>query len=215
MEYKKYQNHTTTVAVPTLTMTLLCVAFLIGCDTNNGLAVTNEKRSDVAEKKENSQNMATGPKWKDKRPRLFFTAERIKQLRSKVKEEGVLKEAWLKLQRKADRMLGEKLVSKEYADGGRGQHGNYGRPSGQVSNMASTLSLAYQMTGEKRYAKKLKEALIHFGGLRRWSGDAKRDPPWNSELNTARFCFGYAVGYDSIYRLILKNVAAIVEPFRE
>ncbi|MHC4326141.1 MAG: heparinase II/III domain-containing protein, partial [Planctomycetota bacterium] len=29
--------------------------------------------------------------------------------------------------------------------------------------------------------------------------DAHHDPPWHSELNTARFCYGYAVGYDSIY----------------
>ena len=199
MENKKYQNRTTTVAVPTLTMALLYIVFFIGCDTNDGFAVTNEKRSDTAEKKEDSQKIAAGPKWKDKRPRLFFTAEKIKLLRSKVKEEGVLKEAWLKLQERAERLLNEKLVSKEYADGGKGQHGNYGRPSGQVSNMASTLGLAYRMTGEERYAKKLREALIHFGGLRRWAGDAGRDPPWNSELNTARFCFGYAVGYDSIY----------------
>jgi len=55
------------------------------------------------------------------------------------------------------------------------------------------------MTGEKRYAKKLRDALIHYGTLSRWAGDAHRDPPWHSELNTARFCYGYAVGYDSIY----------------
>jgi hypothetical protein len=48
MEYKKYQNQTTIVfAGLSLTMILLPVVFLIGCNTNNGLAVTNEKRSDV------------------------------------------------------------------------------------------------------------------------------------------------------------------------
>jgi hypothetical protein len=125
-------------------------------------------------------------------------------------DEKTFRQAWLNLRERADRLLKEKLVSREYADGGRGQHGNYGRPSSQVVNMASTLGLAYQMTGEERYAEKLSEALIHFGGLRRWAGDAKRDPPWNSELNTARFCFGYAMGYDCIYDFLSEQERRII-----
>jgi len=156
------------------------------------------------------QARATVPSWESSRPRLFFTPERIKRLRDRIKNEKTFREAWLNLRERADRLLKEKLVSKEYADGGRGQHGNYGRPSSQVVNMASTLGLAYQMTGEERYAKKLSEALIHFGGLRRWAGDAKRDPPWNSELNTARFCYGYAMGYDCIYDFLSEQERRII-----
>ena len=44
--------------------------------------------------------------------------------------------------------------------------------------------------------------MLHYGNLNRWAGDAQRDPPWHSELNTARFCFGYATGYDSIRDLL-------------
>ncbi|MBW8042272.1 MAG: DUF4962 domain-containing protein [Planctomycetes bacterium] len=194
MKYQQSRARTLITLVEHIRTALIFAMFLAVVNSNT-IAADGEKRFDVTNEKKNS----SGPEWKTSRPRLFFTPERIKQLRSKVKAEGVFREAWLKLQKKAVRLLDEKLVSKEYADGGAGQHGNYGRPSGQVSNMASTLGLAYQMTGEKRYAKKLREALIHFGGLRRWAGDAKRDPPWNSELNTARFCFGYAVGYDSVY----------------
>jgi hypothetical protein len=134
-----------------------------------------------------------------RRPRLFFTAKRIDELRQRIEKEGPVKDAWENILKRADRTLDERLVSKEYADGGSGQHGNYGRPSSQIANMAGTLGLAYQMTGQKRYADKLTEALLHYGTLRRWAGDAKREPPWNSELNTARFCYGYAVGYDSIH----------------
>jgi hypothetical protein len=65
--------------------------------------------------------------------------------------------------------------------------------------MASTLGLAYRTTGDERYARKLREALLHYSELARWAGDAGNTPPWHSELNTATFCFGYAVGYDSIY----------------
>ena len=59
------------------------------------------------------------------------------------------------------------------------------------------LSLAYRMTGEKRFADKARGAL---GGLQ-WS-DAmllRRDPPWHAGLGTARSCFESAVAFDSIY----------------
>lgn len=69
-----------------------------------------------------------------------------------------------------------------------GQHGNYGRPNSQVSGLGATLGLGYRMTGDARYAAKLKTALLHYGGLKRWAGDVGWEPPWHSELNTARFC---------------------------
>jgi hypothetical protein len=133
------------------------------------------------------------------RPRLFFTAERIKNLQERAAKDSVFKEASDRIVERADRLLNEELVSKEYAEGGSGQHGNYGRPSRQIADMGAILGLAYRMTGEKHYAEKLRDAMIHFGNLNRWAGDAHHDPPWHSELNTARFCYGYAVGYDSIY----------------
>jgi hypothetical protein len=133
------------------------------------------------------------------RPRLFHTPDKIEELRRRIEHDGRSREAWLRIKQRADRMVTEELVSKEYAEGGTGQHGNYGRPSRQVANMASTLGLAYRMTGKRVYAEKLKEALLHYGKLTRWAGDAHRTPPWHSELNTARFCFGYAVGYDCIH----------------
>jgi len=144
------------------------------------------------------------------RPRLFFTAERVERLRQGVAENATIGEAWKKLLGRADRQLDEELVSKEYAEGGTGQHGNYGRPSSQISDMAGTLGLAYRMTGEKRYAEKLRDALIYYGGLNRWAGDAHNEPPWHSELNTARFCYGYAVGYDSIYDFLSEGERKII-----
>lgn len=132
-------------------------------------------------------------------PRLYYTAERVKALKNRIAADRTLKEATQDLIAKADRLTDEELVSKEYAESGKGQHGNYGRPSSQIAGMGMTLGLAYQMTGKKEYAEKLRQAMLHFGQLTRWAGDAKQDPPWNSELNTARFCLGYAVGYDSIH----------------
>jgi hypothetical protein len=137
--------------------------------------------------------------WKGVRPRLFFTPQKIARLQQRIEQDDRFRQAWLRIKERADRQLKDTLVSKEHAEGGTGQHGNYGAPSGQIANMASTLGLAYRMTGDKEYAQKLKEALLYYGGLSRWAGDAKNVPPWHSELNTARFCFGYAVGYDCIY----------------
>lgn len=142
---------------------------------------------------------ATQVKPRAPRPRLFFTAEKLERLRRRIAEDKTFSDAWSELLARADRQLDEELVSKEYSEGGTGQHGNYGRPSAQISGMGATLGLAYRMTGDKRYAEKLRDALIHHGQLNRWAGDANNDPPWHSELNTARFCYGYAVGYDSIY----------------
>lgn len=132
-------------------------------------------------------------------PRLYYTPGRLKALKARIATDSTIKEVWEDLIRKADRLVDEELVSKEYAESGQGQHGNYGRPSSQIATIGTTLALAYQMTAKKQYAEKLRQAMLHFGQLNRWAGDAKRDPPWHSELNTARFCFGYAVGYDSIY----------------
>jgi len=89
----------------------------------------SQRRYDVTKEQEKSINVLPGPKWRTSRPRLLFTPERIKRLRRQIEEEAALKEAWLKLLKRADRLLEVKLVSKEYADGGTGQHGNYGRPS--------------------------------------------------------------------------------------
>jgi hypothetical protein len=139
------------------------------------------------------------------RPRLFFTIERIKNLRKRIAEDSVFKVASDKLIERAKRLLDANLVSKEYAEGGSGQHGNYGSPSSQIAGMGPTLGLAYQMTGDKRYAEKLRDAMIHYGSFNRWAGDAHHDPPWHSELNTARFCYGYANGYDSIYDFLSED----------
>lgn len=178
------------------TAAVLCAIFLIGLDTG-AFAQSNHQEFSTA--------ILSEPQRKTSRPMLVFTAEKLERLRERIAEDGTFSEAWDKLLGRAERLLKEKLVSMEYAEGGSGQHGNYGRPSQQIVNMGGTLGLAYQMTGEKRYAKKLRDALIHYGHLARWAGDAHRDPPWHSELNTARFCYGYAVGYDSIYDFLSED----------
>ncbi|MBE0537952.1 MAG: heparinase II/III family protein [Phycisphaerae bacterium] len=132
-------------------------------------------------------------------PRLLFTDVKVDELRRRVADDAAVRQAWDAILRRADKMLNDDLVSKEYAEGGAGQHGNYGRPSAQMSQMGQSLGLAYRMTKDPRYADKLKAAMLHYGAFDRWAGDGGHVPRWNSELNTARFCYGFAVGFDSIY----------------
>ncbi|MGA1237932.1 MAG: heparinase II/III domain-containing protein [Limisphaerales bacterium] len=131
-------------------------------------------------------------------PRLFFTGDRVVRLRDRAASDPGVGKAVEDLVKRAERMLGERFVAREEAESGAGQHGNYGRPSGQMAKLGSVLGLAYCLTGDERYAVRLKEAMLHYGTYQRWAGDAGWDPPWHSELNTARFCFGFGVGYDSI-----------------
>jgi len=59
------------------------------------------------------------------------------------------------------------------------------------------LSLAYRMTGERRFADKLQGAI----GSLRWDDPMlmRRDPPWHAGLGTGHSCFESAVAYDSIH----------------
>jgi len=145
------------------------------------------------------------PTWTSTFPRLYYTQERIKVFKEKLSQDKETQKAWKRLLDRADRNVEDKLVTLEYAESGGGQHGNYRRPSNQISQMGATLGLAYQITGDEKYAKKLRQAMLHFSQLKRWAGDAHHDPPWHSELNTARFCFGYAVGYDSIHDYLTES----------
>ena len=73
-----------------------------------------------------------------------------------------------------------------------------------MSEMGLTLGLLYQLTGEQRYADKLREAMLYYANYVRWRGQnfEHRAPPWYSELDTAKFGFGYATGYDALHAFL-------------
>ena len=98
-------------------------------------------------------------------PRLFFTPERIANLKARMKTEP----------------------------------GTPNAVSHLVANAKSIeeLSLAYRVTGEKRFAERARDAVRRL----QWS-DAmllKRDPPWHAGLEAGRSCYESAVAFDSIY----------------
>jgi hypothetical protein len=137
------------------------------------------------------------------RPRLLFDPEWIARFHKQLLSNEPLLESWRRWLEPADSLLEAELVDEEYADGEHSQHGRYGVPGQQIIQMGMTLGTAYQVTGDRRYAEKLKGALLYYSGYRKWHGKglADKDPAWHSELNTTRFSCGFAVGYDCIYDL--------------
>ncbi len=129
-------------------------------------------------------------------PGLLLDHDRVRSLHT----EPSLGSLWADLARRAEALLAAPLVPEEEADGPDTQHGDYGRPSGQIADMGLTLGLVHLASGDPRPAERLREALLHYAAYAKWYGRGLRrnDPPWHSELNTARFCFGFATGLDAI-----------------
>jgi hypothetical protein len=134
-------------------------------------------------------------------PRLFYNAASLARLREILMTEAATDAA---LKRRGEELLAAPLIPQSVAMQGEGQHANYGQPGNQMSDMGITLGLLYQLTGDTRYADKLREALLYYANYVRWTGQSfeRRDPPWSSELDTAKFSFGYATGYDALYSFL-------------
>jgi len=137
--------------------------------------------------------------WRAERPRVLFGGEALEQLHRKIEEHASVRDAWTKRLSHAEELLDAELIPEDHRGADEGQYMYYGPPSGQVWDLGETLGLAYQMTGKARYAEKLREALLYYGTYGRWYGELVRWWGWHSELQTANFCHGYAVGYDCIH----------------
>jgi len=134
-------------------------------------------------------------------PGLLYTLERVNKLRRRIEQQDSFRNAWQRIVEKAESLLDLDFIPEEIADKPDNQHGDYAKPGSQITQMSWTLGLAYHVTGDERYARKLKDALLYYSNYKKWYGKGlmRNDPPWHSELNTARFCFGFAVGYDCVH----------------
>lgn len=111
-------------------------------------------------------------------PSLLFTPERIETAKKSMHGDSSRADAWKQIKGEADKLLGKNDVRKmEY------------------------LALAYQMTGDKRYADKLCTMLLDVAKIPSWADDEMmmREPAWRSELQMAHKSFQLAVAYDAIY----------------
>jgi hypothetical protein len=138
---------------------------------------------------------AGGPQ--TRRPRLFYNANSLRRMRAMLASDANAEAA---LKERGEVLLAAELIPEKIAEIGGGQQANYATPGNQITEMGLTLGLLYHLTGEKRYADKLREALLYYTHYVRWAGQglADRFPPWHSELDTTKFSFGYAAGYDAL-----------------
>lgn len=115
---------------------------------------------------------------KVKRPALLYTPERIAQVKQRMEEEPKLEEAWTEIKQTADQELKRTRIDK-----------------------ADYLSLAYLMTGDQRYAGKVKDILLDAVKAESWSNAEMfaRRPAWRSDLNMAHKSFQAAIAYDVVY----------------
>lgn len=72
---------------------------------------------------------------------------------------------------------------------------------GKSLNKADYLSLAYLMTGDKRYSDKLKEILLDVIKSKTWGSSEMlaRRPAWHADLGVAHKSYLSAIAYDAVY----------------
>lgn len=135
------------------------------------------------------------------RPRLFYNADSLGRMRKMLAADP---NANTVLKKRGEELLAEELVPESIAEVGGGQQANYATPGNQVTEMGLTLGLLFQLTGDARYADKLREALLYYTHYVRWAGPGltERVPPWHSELDTTKFSLGYAAGYDALHEVL-------------
>lgn len=125
---------------------------------------------------------------KKEHPYLFYTNEHIKQTQERIKTDTLMAKAWQTMLSQANKSIDTKGGNLE------------------------TLTFAYCMTGEKKYAEKAKALLLDWVNRPQWDGMDDRSPRWNSGLGTARGCFQSAIAFDGIYNFLTpaerKDIAA-------
>ncbi|MCI0541787.1 MAG: heparinase II/III-family protein [Verrucomicrobiales bacterium] len=139
-------------------------------------------------------------------------------MRRRIEAEPGFKQRWSKLLEQAETLVQAEFVTEAMSlrPAGGVKRLNYPRSSGQLSEMGMTLGLAYHVTGEAHYAKKLQQALLHYAGYKQWSSPAftAGGVQWNSGLDTAAFCLGAGVGYDALHDFLpseeRKQIAGVI-----
>lgn len=115
---------------------------------------------------------------KPKRSNVVFTAEKIAELKQRIKQDTEVAAAWNEILARADNELNRKhLGSADY------------------------LAIAYLVTKEKKYAEQAKSILLDLTSRENWYDKEMmaRNPPWHSHLGLAHNGYNAAILYDGIY----------------
>ena len=117
---------------------------------------------------------------------LLYTDENIERLKEHIKSNELIKKQWDEQYKKAKSLLKkDKLRS---SDG-------------------LLLGLVFRMTGEEKFASKIKDILLDYTSKKTWEGKALlgRNPPWKAGLGTSHTSYDIAVGFDCIYNYLTEE----------
>lgn len=145
-------------------------------------------------------------------PRLYFSEESIISFRKNLKSNKGFKSKFDLLLQQAEELLKKSFFSEGYANAAYTQHGNYFEIGEQLASFTETLGFLYQVTQEKKYAEKIKDALLHYATFSVWTGPANKDfeVPRKSDLSTTKIVHSYALGYDLIIDTLTPEEEAII-----
>jgi len=115
---------------------------------------------------------------KVKHPSLLYTPERIQMAKQRVANDSRYAEYWQQIREAADSKLQKRSL-----------------------NDADYLSLAYLMTGEKKYSDKIREILLDVIKADTWGSTEMLAciPVWTADLGLAHKAYLSAIAYDVVY----------------
>lgn len=119
---------------------------------------------------------------------LYFTDAAIAQFKIRIAENKDVRAAWENHKAAADRLV-DTQVDKISLD------------PRKIHASMEPLTLAYRVTGDKRYARKLYEIIHRLCSQKQWVTDRPlldRVPRWNSDLGMGFFAEEIGISYDSI-----------------
>jgi hypothetical protein len=114
-------------------------------------------------------------------PYLLFTKPDIARFKERVATEPATEKLWQSALATADQAAGSSGAS--------------------ARAPMEELCLAYQMTGDAKYARRIQQILEQMAQRPDFSDPAmlERDPPWHSALGTGSMVYTFAIGFDSIH----------------
>jgi len=121
-----------------------------------------------------------------KHPRLLFSAQREAELKKLRKTDPVLDSLVKSLVKTADKMVPQPVTEYKIPDGRR-----LLQASRSAIDRVMTLSFAFRMTGEKKYAEAATAEMLAVCKFKDWNP--------SHFLDTAEMAFAVAVGYDWLY----------------
>lgn len=140
-------------------------------------------------------------------PYLLYTDANVARLKERVKNEPYVAEAWKRILAEADAAL---VTSQNTdRDGGESRRGRR-RGRGRNDGGTDALLLAYRMTGEVKYAERVKATLMTQmqnrrpvgGGAANGGSLMRRDPPWNAGLGSGDAPRSFGIAYDTIHDML-------------